>query len=131
LTGDLGTGKTLLTQGIAVGFGIQHQIISPTFTLINSYDSEKGALYHLDLYRLADPLEIFELGLESYLEDLHAMIVIEWGERILHALSEPLIQIKLEYRQKGREATILLHRQHTEIGKQIDTYFADRQKTWT
>lgn len=69
LTGDLGAGKTLLTRGIALGLGIPaDQVNSPTFTLIQAYDSPIPVI-HVDLYRLEDPAAIVQLGLEDYFTD--------------------------------------------------------------
>lgn len=85
LTGDLGSGKTCLSQGIALGLGIHTPITSPTFTLINEYNRKScGAripLYHADLYRLDNPeAEALDLGIEEYLFG-PGVSIIEWAER--------------------------------------------------
>lgn len=99
LTGDLGSGKTSLVQGIGAGLGISEPIVSPTFTLINEYD-EGGRLplYHLDLYRL-QPQEVEGLNLASYWEGREyplGIVAIEWAERLVE-MPPAYLQICLSY----------------------------------
>lgn len=85
LEGDLGTGKTVLTQGIAAGLGIDpRQVQSPTYTLIREHQGALGRLVHADLYRL-EPEEAAGLGLEE-LAAGEAVVVVEWAERLPFAL---------------------------------------------
>jgi tRNA threonylcarbamoyladenosine biosynthesis protein TsaE len=109
LTGDLGSGKTTLVQGLAQGMGILDAIVSPTFTIINEYFSGRLPLYHLDLYRLA-AAEVLELNLESYwlgIEFEPGVMAIEWAERLPY-LPDNYIQIELTYDvSEGRVARIL------------------------
>jgi tRNA threonylcarbamoyladenosine biosynthesis protein TsaE len=79
LRGDLGAGKTTLTQGIARGLGISGAVNSPTFTLIKEY-AGRLPLFHVDLYRLEDLTEVEELGIEDYLER-GGVCVVEWADR--------------------------------------------------
>jgi tRNA threonylcarbamoyladenosine biosynthesis protein TsaE len=79
LRGDLGAGKTTLTQGIARGLGISGAVNSPTFTLIKEY-SGRLPLFHVDLYRLDDLAEVETLGIEDYLER-GGVCVVEWADR--------------------------------------------------
>jgi tRNA threonylcarbamoyladenosine biosynthesis protein TsaE len=86
LHGDLGAGKTTLTQGIAAGLGVAEAIQSPTFSLVAEHEgTDAGArpirLYHLDLYRLTDPEELEGLGYDQYLDPVDGVAVIEWPER--------------------------------------------------
>ena len=108
LTGDLGSGKTTLVQGLAQGMGIGDSIVSPTFTIINEYGGARLPLYHLDLYRL-NPAEVDDLQLESYwlgLETELGIVAIEWAERLSH-LPPDYIQIELTYDSiEGRIAKI-------------------------
>jgi tRNA threonylcarbamoyladenosine biosynthesis protein TsaE len=79
LYGEMGAGKTTLTQGIAAGYGCFETAHSPTFGLMHRYPGKRGALLHLDLYRLEDPEEVWRLG---WLEELSsAPAVVEWPER--------------------------------------------------
>ncbi|MCK5680585.1 tRNA (adenosine(37)-N6)-threonylcarbamoyltransferase complex ATPase subunit type 1 TsaE [bacterium] len=97
LQGDLGAGKTLLTKGIAKGLGVPdwYYLNSPTFTLINEYRG-RLPLYHLDLYRLGDRDELFELGFNDYLAE-PGVLVIEWPEKAEGLLPlTNLINIRIE-----------------------------------
>ncbi|MXV76118.1 tRNA (adenosine(37)-N6)-threonylcarbamoyltransferase complex ATPase subunit type 1 TsaE [Candidatus Poribacteria bacterium] len=93
LIGDLGTGKTCLTQGIAHGAGIApNEIVSsPSYILINEYHG-KVPIYHIDLYRLENSEEIAELGLSEYVEG-DGICIIEWAERMAEALPDSCIKI--------------------------------------
>ena len=98
LTGNLGSGKTTLVQGLAVGMDIVDSIVSPTFTIINEYSNGRLPLYHLDLYRLTSA-EIDDLNLESYwlgIESELGIVAIEWAERLSY-LPEEYIKIELTY----------------------------------
>jgi tRNA threonylcarbamoyladenosine biosynthesis protein TsaE len=97
LQGELGAGKTLLTKGIAKGLDVPdwYYLNSPTFTLINEYRG-RLLLYHLDLYRLGDADELFELGFNDYLSG-SGVLVIEWPEKAEAFLpSRNLIKIRIE-----------------------------------
>jgi tRNA threonylcarbamoyladenosine biosynthesis protein TsaE len=103
LTGDLGTGKTSLVQGIGKGLGIQDSLESPTFTLLNEYDSGRVPLYHLDLYRLT-PAEVAELYLEGYWDATEAplgIMAIEWCDRLPYR-PDAYLSITLTHRETGR-----------------------------
>ena len=95
LIGDLGTGKTCLTQGIARGAGIApNEIVSsPSYILINEY-SGTVPIYHIDLYRLENSEEIAELGLSEYIEG-DGICIIEWAERMSDALPDTCIRIHI------------------------------------
>jgi tRNA threonylcarbamoyladenosine biosynthesis protein TsaE len=82
LQGPLGAGKTTFAQGIGQGLGITDPIISPTFTLIREYGpvNDQPAMYHIDFYRLEDPVELQNLGLDDYFYG-DGVCVIEWPER--------------------------------------------------
>jgi tRNA threonylcarbamoyladenosine biosynthesis protein TsaE len=97
LVGELGAGKTTLTQGIVRGLGVgeEHYIGSPTFTLINEY-AGRMPVYHLDFYRIETPAEIVNLGLEEYLHG-EGVAVIEWADKIESLLPEDHVMITLQY----------------------------------
>ncbi len=82
LMGELGSGKTCMTQGIARGMGVSasYRVTSPTFTLINEYPGDI-TLYHLDVYRLSGPVDLEDLGYEEYFYG-DGVVVIEWAEKI-------------------------------------------------
>jgi tRNA threonylcarbamoyladenosine biosynthesis protein TsaE len=85
LYGDLGVGKTTFTRYLIASLvGYEQEVPSPTFTLVQSYDTPKGPLWHYDLYRIKDPEEVYELGFEESL--VEGISVIEWPERLGHLL---------------------------------------------
>jgi tRNA threonylcarbamoyladenosine biosynthesis protein TsaE len=109
LTGDLGSGKTTLVQGLAQGLDIRDAIVSPTFTIINEYFDGRLPLYHLDLYRLT-AAEVDDLHLEAYWLGLEAelgIMAIEWSERLSY-LPPDYLRIELTYDNiDGRIAKLL------------------------
>jgi tRNA threonylcarbamoyladenosine biosynthesis protein TsaE len=93
LTGGLGAGKTTLTQGIAWGLGYPDHARSPTFVLVNEYQGRLKA-YHIDLYRLDNPAEAVDLGLDDYF-DAGGVVVIEWAEKGAEALPPEHLHVRL------------------------------------
>ncbi len=117
LSGDLGTGKTELTRGIAAGAGASGAVTSPTFTFIHLY---RGGvpIYHVDLYRIEAPRELDDLGLEDVLRE-SAVVIIEWAEKAGRYLPREHLGIglrvaegetarELEFRATGRRYEQLL-----------------------
>ena len=96
LIGDLGTGKTTLTKYIAQGLGIKEHIQSPTFTIIREYQSGRLPLYHFDVYRIADPDELFNIGAHEYF-DGEGLCVVEWADLVEEELTEDTLYIYIEY----------------------------------
>lgn len=95
LTGELGSGKTKFTEGFLGFFGLEEEISSPTFTIVNEYNSKSGLnIYHFDVYRLSDTEEFYAIGGEEYFEN--GICIIEWGELILDALPKDYIHITFE-----------------------------------
>ena len=94
LIGNLGAGKTTLTQGIMEGLGVasRNEVASPTFTLIHEY----GRVYHIDLYRLDTEAEVATLGLDEIF-DREAIVLIEWGERFPRLMPQARIEIRLDH----------------------------------
>lgn len=95
LTGDLGAGKTTLTQALCAELGVTEPATSPTYAIVNEYASPTGPVYHLDLYRLDDLDEAREIGVETYL-DSGNYCFIEWPELIDPLLPQNFVEIKLE-----------------------------------
>ena len=91
LSGDLGSGKTKFVQGILKHFGLENEISSPTFTIVNEYNTSTCPIYHFDVYRLADIDEFYAMGGEEYFEN--GICLIEWGEIIKDALPSNYIKI--------------------------------------
>ena len=102
LIGNLGTGKTALTRYVAEGLGIHERISSPTFTIVKEYDSGRLPLYHFDVYRIADPEEMFNIGADEYFFG-QGVCVIEWADMIEELLPENTKYIYLEYGQNPEE----------------------------
>lgn len=96
LYGDLGAGKTTLTQGIAKGLGIKKTVVSPTFILMRRYDLKNRFLYHIDLYRLNSLEEVRGLGIEEITGDPKNIVIIEWPEKIESALPRPRREVRLK-----------------------------------
>ena len=93
LTGDLGSGKTKLTQGILSYFGLENEISSPTFTIVNEYTDSTIPIYHFDVYRLADIEEFYAIGGEEYFSK--GICIIEWGELLENILPADYIKITI------------------------------------
>ena len=91
LTGELGAGKTKLTEGILSYFNLENEISSPTFTIVNEYSNDKINIYHFDVYRLEDSSEFYEIGGEEYFDK--GICIIEWAELIKDVL--PLEYLKI------------------------------------
>ncbi|WP_295450706.1 tRNA (adenosine(37)-N6)-threonylcarbamoyltransferase complex ATPase subunit type 1 TsaE [uncultured Thiodictyon sp.] len=106
LRGDLGTGKTTLARGILRGLGHQGPARSPTYTLIEPYEIGPRRVYHLDLYRLADPEELEYLGLRDFLSD-EALWLVEWPERGAGLLPAADLIIEIAYIVEGRKLTLI------------------------
>ena len=104
LHGDLGAGKTCFVQGMSRALGIGIPISSPTYTLIDEYEGE-NPLYHIDLYRLTNSIEVLGIGLEEYLEK-DGLIAIEWAERGEDLLPEDSIHVHISKDDEFKRRTI-------------------------
>ena len=95
LMGDLGVGKTVLTQGIAKGLGITEPISSPTFTIVQVYEEGRLPFYHFDVYRIGDIEEMEEIGYDDYFFG-NGVCMIEWAELIEELIPENSIHVTIE-----------------------------------
>lgn len=95
LTGDLGVGKTVLTQGLAKGLGIEEPVSSPTFTIVQVYEEGRLPFYHFDVYRIGDIEEMDEVGFEDYVMG-EGVSLIEWANLIEEILPLPRTEIVIE-----------------------------------
>ena len=91
LSGDLGSGKTKFTEGVLEHFGLENEISSPTFNIVNEYISKNINIYHFDVYRLEDEDEFYAIGGEEYFDK--GICLIEWGEMIESVLPKKYIHI--------------------------------------
>lgn len=92
LNGDLGTGKTVFSQGFAKGLGVSENVNSPTFTILQIYEDGRIPLYHFDVYRIGDVEEMDEIGYEDYFYG-NGVCLIEWAELIEEILPENRIDV--------------------------------------
>lgn len=95
LEGDLGVGKTVLTKGMAAGLGITEPVSSPTFTIVQVYEDGRMPFYHFDVYRIADPEEMDEIGYEDYFFG-NGVCLVEWANLIEELMPAHTIKIKIE-----------------------------------
>jgi len=106
LVGELGTGKTCFTQGVARGMGIEKQVTSPTYTLMRVYQG-RIPLYHLDAYRLEGPADLYDIGVDEYLEG-EGIIVVEWGERVRCFFDPEYLEVRLDFAEGDDERHVRL-----------------------
>ncbi len=95
LNGDLGVGKTVFTKGFAKGLGIMEPVVSPTFTIMQSYTGGVMPLYHFDVYRIEDPAEMDEIGYEDCFFG-QGVSLVEWSELIKELIPEKHIEITIK-----------------------------------
>ncbi len=105
LSGDLGSGKTKFTEGILSYFGLENEISSPTFTIVNEYDTDKMKIYHFDVYRIEDEDEFYAIGGDEYFEK--GVSIIEWGEKIASILPDTYIQVSFSRDDKNENTRII------------------------
>ena len=105
LSGELGSGKTTLARAIIASLGHAGEVPSPTFTIVETYDALRPPLVHADFYRLDDPREAGELGLEDY--RIGAAVIAEWPEKAGGFAHEPgCLSVRLETAESGRKAIV-------------------------
>jgi tRNA threonylcarbamoyl adenosine modification protein YjeE len=106
LHGDLGAGKTTLAKGIAAALGVENVVSSPSFSLVNEYDTRPGAavtrLYHLDLYRLRSEDDLASIGFDDFMAPVEGITLVEWPERASTALPERFLLVEIETIASGR-----------------------------
>lgn len=105
LCGELGSGKTKFTEGFLTYFGLENEISSPTFTIVNEYKNNDINIYHFDVYRLADSSEFYEIGGDEYFDT--GICLIEWGELIEDALPSNYIHITFTKNENEENSRIL------------------------
>ncbi|MBR3098589.1 MAG: tRNA (adenosine(37)-N6)-threonylcarbamoyltransferase complex ATPase subunit type 1 TsaE [Clostridia bacterium] len=105
LTGDLGAGKSELARGVARGLGVTETVTSPSFTILNVYESGRVPFYHFDWYRLESEDELYELGMDEYLGG-DGIALVEWPERCRDAVPNDCLKLKLTVTgENSREIT--------------------------
>ena len=101
LIGDLGAGKTTMTQSLAKALEVDDYITSPTFTIVNEYEG-KMPLYHFDVYRIGSSDEMYDIGYDDYI-DGEGVCIIEWANLIEDILPDEYLYIELKYKDMSRE----------------------------
>lgn len=121
LSGPLGSGKTWLTKGIGLGFGIDPDevITSPSFSLVNEYEG-RCLLYHMDLYRLDSLSDIISLGLDDYFHD-QSVVIVEWAERCTEILPSGYIQVRIDILGEN-ERSIEIRSDNPDTSSKLDKY---------
>ncbi|WP_338561319.1 tRNA (adenosine(37)-N6)-threonylcarbamoyltransferase complex ATPase subunit type 1 TsaE [Paraclostridium sordellii] len=101
LIGDLGAGKTTMTQSLAKALEVDDYITSPTFTIVNEYEG-RIPLYHFDVYRIGSSDEMYDIGFDEYI-DGDGVCIIEWANLIEDILPNEYLYIEMNYKKTGRE----------------------------
>ena len=106
LEGDLGAGKTLFVQNLAKALGIEENVTSPTFNLMNTYEG-KMVMYHFDLYRLEQEYELEDIGFYDYISDVHGLVGIEWADKCCDCLPDDYILLDIQRAEDVENQRIL------------------------
>ena len=125
LTGDLGSGKTTITKGIMAGMGYSGLVKSPTFALVEIYESKESTIFHFDLYRLNSERELLDIGIQEYLDQQNAISIFEWPKKGGATLPFPCIEIILnndENHQDSRLIELRFKRSLNELKKAVDLF---------
>lgn len=119
LVGELGAGKTTLARGFLRGLGYSKSVKSPTYTLVEQYVTAQRTVYHLDLYRLADPEELEFLGLRDWLQN-DAVLLIEWPQLGKGVVPLADVEVCIDYAETARQVRL---QPNTELGTRIVSTF--------
>ena len=101
LEGNLGAGKTTFTKGVMRGLGYKELVKSPTYNLVEIHETENLKVFHFDLYRINDPHELTEIGIEEYLEEVNSISIFEWPEIAQAFLPQPDYTIQIKHSENG------------------------------
>jgi tRNA threonylcarbamoyladenosine biosynthesis protein TsaE len=127
LTGELGSGKTVVTKGLAEGLGVApaDEVVSPTYTLVHEYKNSRVTLFHIDLYRLDKISEVSTLGLEDVLDpaicDPPVVVVIEWGKKFNIFVDRLRLEVDLQLISENQRLIRAQWMQPAGIGQSADT----------
>ena len=107
LTGDLGAGKTTLAQAICRGYGVRDEVTSPTFALVHQYESPRGTVHHVDLYRLDGPRDLQNIGWDDLVRG-NSLLIVEWPERAGAAIPRDAVALELRLLQDDPTRRLLV-----------------------
>ena len=113
LNGDLGAGKTTFTKGLVKGLGGKKTVVSPTFTIMHSYDDTRIPVYHFDMYRIDTWDDLYSTGFFDYLES-DGVLVIEWSENIENCLPDNCLRIRISKNNNENERIITLEQEEND-----------------
>lgn len=111
LWGELGSGKTTFVQGVAKGLGMKERLLSPTFIIVRHYriSDQSRDVYHLDLYRISHEDDVVAIGFQDMIADPHAIVIVEWPERMGTLLPEKRVDIYFESLDNGHHSLRVSH----------------------
>lgn len=122
LNGDLGAGKTLFVQNLAKALGVQGDITSPTFNLMNIYEG-KISIFHFDLYRLEQEYELEEIGFYDYVEEPEGLVLIEWAEKFMDCLPENYISLEIQRTEQEQQRILCFEL----VGQELENVYKEME----
>ena len=104
LEGELGAGKTTFTKGILKGFDYQELVKSPTYNLVEIHETKNYKVFHFDLYRISEPIELEEIGIDEYLKELGSVSIFEWPKNGEAVLPSPDFYVQISYKDTDQNS---------------------------
>ena len=104
LEGELGAGKTTFTKGILKGFDYQELVKSPTYNLVEIRETKNHKIFHFDLYRISEPIELEEIGVDEYLKELGSVSIFEWPKNGEAVLPSPDFHVQISYKDTDQNS---------------------------
>lgn len=104
LEGELGAGKTTFTKGILKGFDYQELVKSPTYNLVEIHETKNYKVFHFDLYRISEPIELEEIGIDEYLKELGSVSIFEWPKNGEAVLPSPDFHVQISYKDTDQHS---------------------------
>ncbi len=120
-SGELGAGKTAFSRGVLRGLGYTGRVTSPTFTIANEYKTPSGNVAHIDLYRVTDALELYDIGFEEYFSG-NRIVLIEWSENALELLPENYKNVCILYGKSENERKIQINQESHGINQIVPDF---------
>ena len=104
LEGELGAGKTTFTKGILKGLDYQELVKSPTYNLVEIHETKNHKIFHFDLYRISEPIELEEIGVDEYLKELGSVSIFEWPKNGEAVLPSPDFHVQISYKDTDQNS---------------------------